>query len=171
MNQALDSRLQLDKSSKVGHSTYSSSHSLPNSVLVTNRIPGLRQQLLHSDGNTPLLGIDLQDLDLDLLLQREHIRGLVDAAPGDVSYMEQGVRATNIDERTVVGQAAHGSIDDVAFLQLGIAMVLCRLLLFFSDDSAIDHHVFFGGIKFGDTTPDFLLDQLGHLRRITSAAT
>src|SRR5258708_22516108 len=84
--------------------------------------------------------------------------------------MKQGVRAADIDERAVVGQAADLALHGLAFFELRIAALLAGTFFVFRYGAAIDHHVLLGHIEFDDAAANFLLDQLLHFRRVAGAA-
>src|SRR5580700_7130223 len=108
MNQALDAGLEFDERAEFHQARDRAAHAIAGDELLRHRIPGMRLQLLQADGNAALVGIsrELEDLYFDLLSYREHIRRLVDAAPGDVAHMQQSGAAAQIDESAVIGEAA-----------------------------------------------------------------
>ena len=130
----------------------------------------MRLQLLHAQRNAPLLGIDLEHLGFDLLAHREHVGGLVDAAPGDLADMQQAVHAADVDEGAVVGQAADRAAHGFAFADLGVAAFFHAALFFFGEGAAVDHYIFVGHIELDDAAADFLSDQLFHFGRVAYAA-
>ena len=128
-----------------------------------DQVPRMRLQLLHAERNAPLGGIHLEHLDLDLLAHRQHVGGLVDAAPGNVGDVQQRVHAADIHESAVIGQAADRAVHGLAFLDLGVAAFLGGALFFFEHGAAVHHHVFIGHVELDDAAADLLADQLLHL--------
>ena len=80
----------------------------------------MRLQLFQADGNAALVAFvaELENFYFELLPDGEHVRGLVDAGPCDVADVKQSVDAAEIDECTVVGEAANRAADRVAFFHL-----------------------------------------------------
>ena len=130
----------------------------------------MRLKLLHADGNTVLVGINLDDHGFDLLAGRKHVRRFVDATPGNFADVKQSVGAADINERAVIGQAADLALHGVAFLQFRVAALLAGAFLVFCNGPAIDHHVFVGHVELDDAAANFLLDQLLQFRRVVRSA-
>ncbi len=63
--------------------------------------------------------VDLDDLDLHLLADSEHLGRVVDAAPGDVGDMQQAVNTAEIDECAVIGDVLHNAVDHLTFFKVG----------------------------------------------------
>jgi hypothetical protein len=79
--------------------------------------PRIVAQLLHAQGDAVLLLIVLEDLGGDLLANRQHFRRVTHTTPCQVGDVQQAVDATQINERTVVGDVLDDTGDDGAFLQ------------------------------------------------------
>src|ERR1035437_3483772 len=171
MHQAFDALLQFDESAEIGDARHATLDALAYLVLVGDQVPGVRLELLEPERNAFLAGIDLEDARLHLVADLEDVGGLVDAAPGDVGHMQQGIDAADIDEGAVIGQAAHRALHGLAFLDLGVALVLVGALFLFEDGAAVHHHIFIGDIELDDAAADFLADELFHFGGISSAAT
>ena len=74
-----------------------------------------------------------------------------------------------IDEGAVVGEAADGAADSVAFLDFGEAAIFVEAFFFFEHDAAVDDAVFIGGIELGDAAANLLADELFHLGGVAGA--
>ncbi len=132
----------------------------------------MRLQLLHAHGNAPFAGIicDLEHYGFDLLPHGEHIRGLLDAAPRDVTHMEQGIHSTQIHESAVVGEATDRTGESVAWLHLGIATVLHRAFFLFGDSATIHYDVFLRYVELDDAAENLLLDHFPHFSGVARPA-
>src|ERR1700738_3235928 len=84
--------------------------------------------------------------------------------------MKQSVRAADIDERAVIGQAADLSLHSIAFFEFRVAALLAGAFFVFRNGAAIDYYVFLGYVEFDDAAADFLLDQLLHFGRVAGSA-
>src|SRR4029079_14247343 len=124
VHQALDAFLELAERA-VGHDVDDGRLvGRADGVLGLDVLPGAGVLLLEAQGDLFLVLVDLQDLDLDLLVDLEHLAGVVYAAPGHVGDVQQAVDAAQVDERAEVGDLLDGPLDDLADHQ-----VLQRLLL------------------------------------------
>jgi len=100
----------------------------------------------------------------------EHVGGLVDASPGDVAHVQQGIDSTQVNEGAVIGEAADGAADRVAFFHLRIELVFGRTFFFFGDGSAIDYDVFIGDVELDDAAANLLTDEFLHVGGIADSA-
>ena len=172
VDQPLNPGLQFHECSELDHACNRAPHTLAGLVLSGHRIPGMGLQLLHAHRNAPLAGIIryLEHLGFDRLPHREHVRRLAHTAPGDVTYVQQSVHATNVHEGTVISEAADRTAHGVTFLHLRIAALLHQAFFLFSDNAAVHHYVFFRHLELDDTAEDFLLHQLLHFGSVPCSA-
>ena len=103
MDQALDARLYLNESPKIGDPGHNSMHAISSLQPCRHTIPRMRKKLLHAHRDALLRGINFDYPGLDLLSYGEHVFRLVDAAPGDIANMEQRVHSAYIDKRAIAG--------------------------------------------------------------------
>src|SRR5262249_3567755 len=85
------------------------------------------------------LMVDLDDLDLHLLADIEHLGRMVDAPPRDIGDVQQPVDAAEIDERTVVGDVLDHAVDDLALLEV-LHQLLALLGAGLFEHGAARHH-------------------------------
>src|SRR5688500_9027885 len=104
-------------------------------VLGLDVLPGAGVLLLEAQGDLFLVLVDLEDLDLDLRVDLEHLAGVVDPAPGHVGDVQQAVDAAEVDERAEVGDVLDGALDDGADDQ-GLEGLLFQLLALLLDHLA-----------------------------------
>jgi len=79
--------------------------------------PRIFAELLEAEGNAALFLVELENLGGDFLTNLNDFARVADAAPGEVGDVEQAVNATQINERTVVGDVLDDALDDGAFLE------------------------------------------------------
>jgi hypothetical protein len=72
--------------------------------------------------------------------------------------VQQRVRAADIDEGAVVGEAANLALHGIAFSQFGEAALFAGALFVFGNGAAIDDHIFVFHVELDDAAADFLLD-------------
>ena len=103
VDQALDPRLQLHEGAVVGDVGDAAVELGADRVLGFDAVPRVGLQLLHAEADALGLGVDLDDLHLDRVADRQHLGRVVDALPAHVGDVQQAVDAAEVDERAVVG--------------------------------------------------------------------
>ena len=87
-------------------------------VLVVDVVPRAGRLLLEAQGDLFALVVDVQDLHLDLLVDLDHVRRMVDAAPAHVGDVQQAVDAAQVDERAELGDVLDRALADLADVEL-----------------------------------------------------
>ena len=118
VDEALDARLQLDERAVVGDVGDAALEARADRILGLDALPRIVLQLLHAERDAVGLVVDLDDLDLHLLADVEHLGRVVDAPPGDVGDVQQAVDAAEVDERAVVGDVLDHAVDDLALFEV-----------------------------------------------------
>src|SRR5262245_58938032 len=103
VHQTLDARLELDKRAVVRDRDDFASDARADRILVGDVLPRIRLQLLEAEADALTRPIDVEHLDLELRSDLYELGRMRDAAPRHVGDVEQAVDATEIDERTEVG--------------------------------------------------------------------
>ena len=125
VDQALDALLELDEGAVAHH--------VDDLALVRGCRPGtssstfshgLARLLLEAQGDLLAFLVDVEDHDLDLLVDLDHLAGVVDAAPAHVGDVQQAVDAAEVDERAEVGDVLDDALADLARLDLGEQLLL-----------------------------------------------
>ena len=117
VHQTFDARLQLHEGAVVGDVGDAALELQPDRVLGTRAVPRIAHQLLHAERDALRLGVEADDLHLDLLADGEGFRRMVDALPGDVGDMQEAVDAAQIHERAVVGDVLDHAVEHLALGQ------------------------------------------------------
>ncbi len=141
VNQAFDALLQFDEDAVVGHGDDLALDHGTDGIALADVVPGILTQLLVSQAHPLALGVELEDTNLHLVADVEHLGGVTDAAPAHVSDVQQSVDATEVDECTVVGQVLDRTVDDRADLQLADGLLALRTALFLEQNPAGQHDV------------------------------
>src|SRR5271170_4666079 len=126
VDQALDARLEFDERAVIGDVGDAALESRADRVFGLDALPRIVEQLLHAERDAVGLVVDLDDLDLHLLADIEHLGRMIDASPGDVGDVQEAVDAAEIDEGAVVGDVLDHAVDDLALFE-----VLHQLLALF----------------------------------------
>lgn len=170
MDQAFDAWFELKEGAEIGEACNSAAHAIADLVPVGNGSPGVREELLHAERDAMGLGFDLEDLDLDLLTDGEHLFGFADASPGDLADVEEAVDAAEIDKSAEVGETANSAPDGVSDVDLRVAALPGGAVFRFGNDASIDDDVFVRDVEFGDAAADLLADEVLHLRSVSCSA-
>ncbi len=118
VDEALDAGLELHEGAVVGDVGDATLEARAHRILRFDALPGIVLQLLHAERDTVRLVVDLDDLDLHLLADVEHLGRVIDAPPGDIGDVQQPVDAAEVDEGAVVGDVLDHAVDDLAFLEV-----------------------------------------------------
>src|SRR6266702_2033930 len=118
VDQAFDARLELDERAVVGDVGDTAGEAGTQRVLGFDALPRIIQELLHAQRDAVRLVVDLDDLDLHGLADREHLGRVVDAAPRDVGDVQQAVDAAEVNERTVIGDVLDHAVDDLTLFEV-----------------------------------------------------
>src|SRR5580693_3777591 len=84
VDQTFDARLELDEGAVVGDVGDAALEARADRIFGLDTLPRIVEQLLHAERDAVGLVIDLDDLDLHLLADIEHLGGVIDAPPGNV---------------------------------------------------------------------------------------
>src|ERR1019366_5673402 len=136
---------------------------------VLDRVPRVIAKLAQRETDAGELGVELDDLDPDLVPDGQHVRHVVDAVPGQLADVDQTVGAAEVDEGAVAGQAAHLAGDHVADLELleQLLALACPVLVLrgtLGDDEPVALAVDLEDLD-GDLGPHQLHQVAGELAR------
>jgi hypothetical protein len=123
-------------------------------------LPGAGLLLLEAEGDLLLVVVDVEDLDLDLLVDADHLRGVVDPAPGHVGDVQQAVDAAEVDEGAEVGDVLDRALDDVALVEVLEEALACGRRARFDELAAGDDDVAALGVDLEDLRADGAADEL-----------
>ncbi len=89
-------------------------------VLLLEGLPRVLFDLLHAQADLLVLDVDVDDHRLDLVADGDHLRRVLDATgPAHFADVDQTLDAVfELDERAVVGQADHATLDALAHAEL-----------------------------------------------------
>src|SRR5262249_3540779 len=121
-----DTGFEFDEGAIVGDIGDATLETRADRIFRLDPLPRIVEQLLHAERDAVGLVIDLDDLDLHLLADIEHLGRMIDPPPGDIGDVQQPIDAAEIDERAVVGDVLDHAVDDLALFE-----VLHQLLALF----------------------------------------
>ena len=117
MHQPLDPGLELDEGAVVGDVGDPPLELVADQVFGLDAVPGIGLELLHAQRDALGLGVQADDLDLDGLIDVQHLGGMLDPAPRHVGDVEQAVDTAKVDEGAVIGDVLDHPVDDLALAQ------------------------------------------------------
>jgi hypothetical protein len=115
VDQAFDAFFQFHERTVVGDVGHAALDAHADRVLGFHAFPRIAFQLLHAKADALGFRVDLDDLDLDGLADRQNVGRMVDAAPRHVGDVQQAVDAAQVNERTVIGDVLDHAFDHLAF--------------------------------------------------------
>ena len=107
MNQTVEPRFEFDKGAEIGDARYRALDPIAGVILIRRADPGVRLQLFQTQRDALLRGIDLENLHVELLADRESVGRLIHAPVRNIGDMQHAVHPADIDESPVIEQAAH----------------------------------------------------------------
>ena len=118
VDQALHAVEDLDEGPEGDHLGDRTLEVVPDVVGVDHPLPGVVLGLLEAERDALALTVDLQDLDLDGVPDREGLAGVVYVRPGDLGDVDQAVDAVEVDEGAEVDDVGDLALHDGAGLEL-----------------------------------------------------
>src|ERR1700730_7547316 len=150
VDQAFDTRLQFDECAVVGDVGDAAGETRVQRILRLDALPRLVQQLLHAGGNGVGLVVDLDDLDLEGLADGQDFGRVIDPPPGDIGDVQQAVDATEVDERTVIGDVLDHAVDHLTLFEVLHQLLALLGAGLFQHRTARHHDVAAAAIHFED---------------------
>ena len=126
VDQPLDARGDLHECAVVGHHDHAALDLVADLEVLVERLPRMRGELLQAQCDTLLGVVEIEDNDLDLLVERHDLFGVVHAAPREVGDMDQAVHTAQVDEYAVRGDVLDGTLEDLALLEFRHDNLLLR---------------------------------------------
>src|SRR5258708_20501110 len=96
VHQPLNALLQLNKRAVVGHAEHPATYPGANGIALDGVEPGIRRELLEAQGNTLLITIELENLDLDLVTDVYKIAPVDKPPPGHIRNIQQAMQAPQV---------------------------------------------------------------------------
>src|SRR6266403_2154145 len=159
VDEALDAGLELHEGAVVGEVGDAALEAGADRELGLDALPRIGLQLLHAERDAVGLVVDLDDLDLDLLADVEHLGGVIDAPPRDVGDVQQAVDAAEIHEGAVVGDVLDHAVDDLALFEILHQLLALLGAGLFQHGAAGDHDVAAAAVHLED------LERLRHVHQ------
>src|SRR6202040_48157 len=163
VDEPFDAGLKLHERAVVGDVGDAALEAGADRIFRLDALPRVVEQLLHAERDAVGLVVDLDDLDLHLLADVEHLGGVIDAPPGDVGDVQQAVDAAEIDEGAVIGDVLDHAVDDLALFEVLHQLLALLGAGLFQHGPARHHDVAAAAIHFQDLERLLVVHQRGHV--------
>ena len=141
MDKTLDTGLDLNEGAVVSDQDNLTLDSVTDLDILVEIVPRMRSELLVTEGDPLLAGIELLDDDLDLLVQGDNLLRIVDSTPAEVSDVDETVNTTEVNEDTVVGDVLDSTLKDLSLLELADELSPAGLLLSLEESLVRDNDI------------------------------
>ena len=141
VDQTLDTRLNLYECTVVGDDNHLAGDLVAHLQVLVESIPRMRSELLQTQSDALLLLVEVEDNNIDLLVELDNLLRIVDAAPAQVGDMDESVHTAQVDEYAVRGDVLHGTLQDLALLQLRDNLLLLSLELLLDESLVRNDHI------------------------------
>ena len=118
VDETLYTGLHLYEGTVVGEDNDLAGHLVTYLETLLESVPGMGGELLQTEGDTLTLLIIVEDNDIDLLTDLDHLLGVIDTTPREVGDVYQTVDTTEVDEGTVGGDVLHRTLEYLTLLEV-----------------------------------------------------
>src|SRR5687768_1056605 len=118
VHQSFDARLELDEGAVVGDRDHLARHARSDRILLRDVLPRIALELLESERDALSLPVDIENLDLELLPDLDHLRRMLDASVRHVGDVAQPVHAAEVDECAEVCDVLDDALPDLVLLKV-----------------------------------------------------
>ena len=130
-------------------------------------------RLLNRKGNSARFGIDIFDVNINLLSDFENFRRVTDALPGNVGNVRKSVDAANINERAVIDETLNRALKNIANMQRTEDFLLFNFAFTLKETTTAQYKTAFMRLYFNrqslnrlpDVTTQIFDEMQFHLRR------
>src|SRR5262245_54076645 len=158
VHQTLEAGLDLDECPVVGDALHLAVHAGADGQALGDRAPRVRHDLLHAERHPLALRVVLEDDDLHVVADVDHLGRMTDARPRHVGDVEQAIDAAEVDEGAVVGDVLHRALEDDSLLE-HLERLLLELRPLALEHRAPRHHdVAARAVELQDREPPALTD-------------
>ena len=160
VHETLDALVDLDEGAEGDDLGDATVDDVADLVLGDDLLPGVFLRLLEAEADALAVAVDVEHLDLDLLVDLQHLGRVVDVGPAELADVDEAVDAVEVDERAEVDDVADRALDDVAHVELVDDLLADLLALLFEDGAAAEDHVVAVAVHLDDAAVELLADVL-----------
>ena len=109
-----------------------------------------------------VLGVEADDIDIDLVADGQHVGRLLDAAPAQLGDVHHAVNAADVNKRTVGRQGLDNTVIVLADLDLAPDLLGALAALLLGDSADGTDNALTAAVDLGDLQTHGLANELGH---------
>ena len=160
VHETLDALVDLDEGAEGDDLGDATLDDVADLVLGDDLLPRVFLGLLETEADALAVAVDVEHLDLDLLVDLQHLGRVVDVRPAELADVDEAVDAVEVDEGAEVDDVADRALDDVAHVELVDDLLADLLALLFEDGAAAEDHVVAVAVHLDDAAVELLADVL-----------
>src|SRR6185503_6081950 len=141
MHQSFDAAFQLHEGAVIHDADHFALDPGADGEFFRHGVPGVRRELFHAEGDSLLLGVELEHGDFDLFADLHDFGGMVDSSPGHVANVENAVDPAEIHESAVAGNVLDRALENHALFQNLQNVFLEGIALLFEQRPARNHDI------------------------------
>src|SRR5687767_2387630 len=164
VHETFDARLELDERTVVRDRDDLAGHARADRILRRDVLPRIRLELLEAERDALALPVDVEHFDFELAPDLDHLRRVRDASPGHVGDVQEAVDATEIDERSEVGDVLHDTFAHLVLLELLHQLLALAGTLRLENHAARDDNVAAALVQLDDLELVLLTEELVDVR-------
>ena len=167
VDEAFNARIQFNECTVIGNGYDLTLDDSAFGITFGDILPRMGLKLLHAEGDTFLLVVEVENHDFDFLTKLEHFGRVVDALVAHVGDVEEAVYAAQVNECTEVGDVLDDTLADLTLFE-GFENVATLLVAFFFENHTARHDdVTAGLVDLDNLEVEFLTDEGVDVRDLT----
>ena len=158
MDEAFNAGHDLDKGTVVGDDDDLALDVVTLLEVRVEGIPGVRSELLETEGDAALGLVEVEYDNVDLLVELDNLLGVVDAAPAEVGDVDEAIHAAEVDEDTVGGDVLDDTLEHLTLLEMADDFGLLGLDLVLDESLVADDDILVFVVDLDDLELHLLVD-------------
>src|SRR5665648_156260 len=160
VDEAFDPFLDLDERAEAHQLGDLAMHDLVDLPVLEDLLPRVFLSLLESQADPLALAVDVEQRDVDLLADVEHLRGVIDMAPGELGDVDQAVDAVQVHEGAKVNDVGDRALHDVAHVHPVEDLLADPAALLLEHGAAAEHDIVAEAVEFDHPALERLTGEL-----------
>ena len=160
MYQAFDPLVDLDEGAESDDLGDTTLDHVAHAMRGDDLLPWVFLRLLETQGDALPVAVDVEHLDVDLLVDLQHLGRMVDVRPRQLADVDEAVDAVEVDEGAEVDDVGDGALDDVANRELVDDLLAHLLALLLQHRAPREHHVVAVAVHLDDAAVELLAHVL-----------
>ena len=118
MNQTFNTVFEFYKCTVISDVGYFSGVNFTDFVFVGNVLPWVGFKLFHTQRNSLVVFVELDNLNFNSLADRQNFCRMIDAFPRNVGNVQQAVNTAEVNKCTVIGNVFNHALENGTFFQV-----------------------------------------------------